>query len=360
MQNRGFWLRWALWGASCLGCERALGQSNDAFGFRAETGFLILHSEAIAPIGSAAPWGVGIDYARELDPDVHYPNCLCFPRMGFSLSYHNLDKPGILGSSFPLYGFLEPHYRLSGPWFFHLRGGMGFAYQTTPYDLETNPLNLSYSLYLNTFVQLGAGVSYRPEAHWSASLSALYNHSSNGGIQEPNKGLNYPTLALGVEYSLKPRVFKSKTELNTSPPPPKRLWTLEAFAAGKAIDETRVTYAVYGLEASYLYQFSRVSAWDAGIELLRNAAYEQVLDNAGTPSNHFEASLLAGHAFVMGKFTFSQQAGVYLYRDYAPTPDWFQRYGVNYYFWKNLSLGANIRVHGHVAEFLDVRLGWGF
>jgi len=213
---------------------------------------------------------------------------------------------------------------------------------------------------LNTFVQLGAGVSYRPEAHWSASLSALYNHSSNGGIQEPNKGLNYPTLALGVEYSLKPRVFKSKTELNTSPPPPKRLWTLEAFAAGKAIDETRVTYAVYGLEASYLYQFSRVSAWDAGIELLRNAAYEQVLDNAGTPSNHFEASLLAGHAFVMGKFTFSQQAGVYLYRDYAPTPDWFQRYGVNYYFWKNLSLGANIRVHGHVAEFLDVRLGWGF
>jgi hypothetical protein len=255
---------------------------------------------------------------------------------------------------------MEPHFRLSRPLSFFLRGGMGFAYQDTPYDEETNPLNLSYSLYFNTFVQLGLGLEYRFSQQWSTQLAVLYNHTSNGGIQEPNKGLNFPTFGLTTTYSLKPRIEPSRAELISDPPPFKRMWDLQSYFSAKAVGPNRVTYLITGLEFSYLHQFSRVSSWDAGLEWTYHGANRQLMANDTIDGSPHQLNLLAGHAFVMGKFTFSQQAGIYLYRDYENTPDWFQRYGVQYYITDHFSVGSNIRVHGHVAEFLDFRIGYVF
>lgn len=271
-----------------------------------------------------------------------------------------MDKPDILGVSVPLYGFLEPHYRLGENTFFFLRAGMGFTYQNLPFDEATNPLNLSYSRELNTFVGLGLGTEYRWSEYWGARVAFWYNHSSNGGAQEPNKGLNYPTLMFGINRSFEPLKFESRDQLSGEKKDPLRQFDLQFYMAGKAIDETRVTYAVYGIEASYLHQFSRISAWTVGFETTQNDAYAEVIRQEDLNQSAFQVNLLAGHSFVLGKFTFSQRAGVYVWRDYSNTPDWFQRYGVNYYFWKGMSFGANIRVHGHVAEFLDARIGYSF
>ena len=350
-------------GLSCLMLllgASLLAQSTPIIGLHAERGFLIIHSEDIAPIGAANPYGFGIDLSWNLDPDRHYQNCLCFPRLGLSLNYHDMDKPGILGHSIPMYGFLEPHYRIYDDLYFFLRAGMGFTYQDSPFDEQTNPLNQSYSLFWNTYVELGLGFEYRPASRWGIRSAFVYNHSSNGGIQEPNKGLNYPTWNIGVNYALRDMPLASRDKLLSTPPPPLRQWDIQLFLAGKAFDSTRNTYGVYGLELSYLHQFSRVSAWDVGMEFLQNDAYAEKLRQQGDDRSAFQVNLLAGHSFVMGKFTFSQQAGIYLWREYDNTPDWFQRYGVQYYFWRGWSAGANIRVHGHVAEFLDARIGYSF
>jgi hypothetical protein len=329
-------------------------------GSHGEYGFLILHSQDIAPIGPANPYGLGVDMSWRLDPQKHFSNCNCFPRLGVSLNYHNMDKPEVLGVSVPLYGFLEPHYRLGDNTFLFLRAGMGFTYQNLPFDEVSNPLNLSYSRKLNTFVGLGLGTEYRWDKYWGARIAFWYNHSSNGGAQEPNKGLNYPSIMLGVNRSLEPLDFPSRNQLNNTRKEPLRQIDFQLYMAGKAIDETRVTYAVYGVETSYLQQFNRISAWTVGLEATQNDAYAEVIEQNNLDQSAFEFNFLAGHSFVLGKFTFSQRAGVYLWRDYSKTPDWFQRYGVNYYIWRGFSLGANIRVHGHIAEFLDARIGYSF
>lgn len=335
-------------------------QNTPIIGLQVERGFLILHSQDIAPIGPSNPYSTGLDISWSLDPTQHYQNCQCFPRLGLSLNYVDLNKPNILGQSLPLYGFLEPHYRIWEQGFFFLRAGMGITYQNRPYHPESNPLNLSYSRHLNTYVELGLGLEYRWNDHWGLRTAFLYNHSSNGGAQEPNKGLNYPTFMIGVNRSLRPLLFPSRREVQQALPPPKRQWDVQLFLAGKAFDQTRVTYAVYGLEISYLHQFNRLSSVDLGLEYVQNDAYRALLNQEGKTLSTSEINLLFGHSFIMGKFTFSQQAGVYLWRGYAPTPDWFQRYGVQYYLWKGWSIGTNIRVHGHVAEFLDARIGYAF
>ena len=333
-------------------------QNTSLWQFKAEQGFLIQHSQDIAPIGSAQPLGLGLDWSVLLDPAKHYANCLCLPRLGLSVNYHYLDKPGILGMALPVYGFFEPHYKLGSRTAFFLRGGMGLAYQSSPYDVESNPLNLSYSLYINTFIQLGLGFEYRLSDKWRANLAFMYNHTSNGGLQEPNKGLNYPTWQIGGSYSPKGIPNIETQLLRKARPESRKHFEIQAFFAGKAIDNSRVTYLISGLELGYLHQLNRISAFDVGLEGVWHGANRQRIALLPEKQLHQQLNLLLGHAFTLGKFVFSQQAGIYVYRDFNNTPDWFQRYGLHYYVWGPLSIGTNIRVHGHVAEFLDFRVGF--
>ena len=42
------------------------------------------------------------------------------------------------------------------------------------------------------------------------TASGNYNHISNGGLKQPNKGINYPTLALGLDYIPNPILIQNR------------------------------------------------------------------------------------------------------------------------------------------------------
>lgn len=321
-------------------------------------GFVILHSQAIRPIGKSYPFAVGGEYSFWLLKDENWEDCNCFPRLGLNLSYHDFDNPHVLGFGLPLYGFIEPWYRLSTRWFFTLRGGMGYAYTSRPYDDETNPLNLSYSMYLNPYLMLGSGLAFRFSDHWRMGLQARYNHISNGGQQEPNKGINYPTANLSLSYSFEPLKFREREKLPLEEMEMQKSLISTAFIAGKSIDASRVTYAVPGAALRYSQQFGRTSAWVAGVEWIDNLAYRKRIEQEGLELSHHQVGVLAGHEFLLGNFVFSQMIGVYLYREYDIKPDWYQRYDLEWYFWKDFAAGTALKAHGHVAEFLDFRLSY--
>jgi hypothetical protein len=62
----------------------------------------------------------------------------------------------------------------------------------------------------------------------------------------------------------------------------------------------------------------------------------------------------------LGRVTFSQEFGLYYYREFRDTDDVYQRYGLTYEFVKNVFLGMNLKAHGHVADFFDFRIGYRF
>ncbi len=341
-------------------CLPARAQNLNSWELQGEYGFLFLHSEEVRPIGQSYPFGLGLSYSRWMLKEKNWKNCHCYPRWGISLNYHNYDNAEILGWGLPLYGFLEPQYRLFGNFFFTLRGGAGYTWLSNPYDSETNPLNVSYSLPLTPFVMLGTGFSWHLNPHWRVGAQLRYSHASNGGLQQPNKGLNYPTVAMGVDYSVKAADFKPRTKAPVAREDMRESLSLSAFAAGKAIDSTRVTYAVPGLELKYSRQVGRVSALVGGVEWISNLAYREVIRQYNTGEDHNQLGLLLGHEFLMGNFTFTQLAGVYLYKDFDVKPDWYQRYGLTWHPFDHFYAGSQIKVHGHVAEFLDFRLGYRY
>jgi hypothetical protein len=344
---------------SCLlGVGWLSAQNPRSIELQGDYGFLILHSQDIRPIGQSYPFGVGIDYSYWLLKEKNWKNCQCYPRVGLSLNYQNFDNSDVLGWGIPLYGFVEPWYRIRNNLFFTIRAGAGYSWLSNPYDAETNPLNLSYSLHLTPFIMVGTGLSYSFNPQWQAGVQFRYNHVSNGGMQEPNKGLNYPTGSVSLSYSWEGVEFPKRRKVPLSELSMRKSLVISAFAAGKSIDATRVTYTVPGLEIKYSQQVGRISALVGGVEWISNLAYRERIRQIQSGEDHNQLALLFGHEFLLGNFTFSQLAGVYVYKDYDVKPDWYQRYGLVWYPFDQFFLGTQIKVHGHVAEFLDFRIGY--
>ncbi len=333
-------------------------QNHSSVELNADYGEMILHSQDIRPIGPSSPFGLGLDYSYWLMKETHWQNCHCYPRAGFSLNYHNFDKPDILGYGIIGYGFLEPWYRLAPRLFFTLRGGGGYAWLSKPFNEETNPLNLSYSLHFTPYVMVGAGLALKLNSQWRLTTQLRYNHASNGGQQEPNKGLNYPTANLSLSYSWQALGLAPRPKVPLSELIMDRHLRLTPFIAGKSIDKTRVTFAVPGLEITYTHQLGRTSALSGGLEWISNLAYREKISQQGLDLDHNQLALLLGHRFLLGNFSFGQLIGVYLYRPYDIKPDWYQRYSLMWYPFKNFGLGTALKAHGHVAEFLDFRLSY--
>lgn len=319
---------------------------------------LLLHSKDIAPIGTSNPVGAGVDFYALLLRDSDWSACHCIPAFGVSLNWHSFDNPSVLGWGMPLYGYLEPRFYLGKGWTFSFRGGAGIAWLSTPFDSLSNPLNLSYSRHLNTFVMVNAGLRKDLSPQWSMHLVIQYNHTSNGGVQVPNKGLNYYGVRMGVDYTfsqlqrqVRPKVPRTQLSL-------RRSWELWGFAAGKRGINTEANYLIAGLIGQYSHQVGRISAINGGIESVYHGA--NASQSRFAEHSPLQINLLVGHSFLLGRFVFVQQAGVYLYRGINNTPDWYQRYSLQYQIAKKMWVGTGLKAHGHVAEWLEARIGYSF
>lgn len=335
-------------------------QNRHSIEFGGDYGEMILHSQDVRPMGPSSPYAFGLEYSYWLLRDESWKYCNCYPRIGVSLNYHNFDNPEVLGYGFPLYGFLEPWYRLTPKLFFTIRGAAGYSWLSNPYHSENNSNNLSYSMHFTPFIMVGTGIGYKLNNNWRISGQIRYNHASNGGIREPNKGLNYPTAHLAMSYSWNDIEFTSRKKIPLKNLEMRKYLTFTSFIAGKSIDATHVSYAVPGLEISYTQQIGRTSALTAGMEWISNFAYKKRIEKEGLDLDHNQVALLAGHRFLLGNFTFGQMIGVYLYHPYDVKPDWYQRYSLMWFPWKNFGIGTSLKAHGHVAEFLDVRLTYRY
>lgn len=331
-------------------------QNQIGIGAFGEFNNIILHSKDIAPIGPSNPVGAGLDFYALLLSDTDWSTCHCTPAFGISVNFHSFQKPNVLGWGVPLYGYLEPRFYLGKGWTFSFRGGAGIAWLSTPFDSISNPLNLSYSRFLNTFVMVNAGLRKDLSPQWSINLLAQYNHTSNGGVQMPNKGINYYGVRLGIDYTFSPlqRPVRQKIPLNQLVRT--KSWELLGFAAGKRGVNSQANYLIAGIIGQYTRQFGRISAWNSGMEITYHGANASQEKHA--QASPWQVNTLFGHSFLLGRFVFSQQAGIYLYRGINNTPDWYQRYSLNYRLYQKLWLGTSLKAHGHVAEWLEFRLGY--
>jgi hypothetical protein len=326
-------------------------------GLKLHKGSVLIHSRDLRPIKDSYPTGVELDLAWHKLSQQAWESCHCYPRLGLALTYWGYDNKDVLGQGLTGLFYMEPVFNTRGSVNYSIRAGFGLSYQNSPFDSLLNPNNLSYSTYWGFPLQLGGSVHFRIQSRWMLNASLMYNHISNGGIRQPNKGINWPSIGVGMSYYLEEFEFKERasTDWRAMGPPEKR-WDISLFLAYEEPQENLFLFSP-GLEIKWSRQFARINAYTLGGELMYDNGTGYVLETFGQAPNSIKAGLAGGHEFLLGKFLFSQQFGVYLSNPNPEHPGVYQRYGLVYRIDRTFHLGINLKAHGHVANFIDFRVG---
>ena len=286
--------------------------------------------------------------------------CNCYPRVGLLFSFFDFDNRKILGYGFNLAGFAEPFFRSHKKMSVSLRTVAGLSLDTRPYDEVSNPENLSYSFPVNGYLQLNLALHYRLSEKITMNLAANYNHISNGGFREPNKGINFPTAALGLDYTFKPRPFEDRMKHKYQGSKERR-FDLAIASFPKRIFASPAYFAIFGVSAGVSQQVGRMSALTLDAEWIWDGSLKWRMENQFDSDKDYQrGALLVGHEFLMGRFTFSQKAGIYFYDHTHYNDPVYQRYGVNFHISERLFTGIHLKAHRHVADLIEMRLGWTF
>ncbi len=329
-------------------------------GMGLHAGFIFAHNKLVQNTKGSFPRGVEADLSRQILKSPVWDECRCFPRSGLILSYFDFGNI-TLGRSFSAGIYIEPFLSVRHRVNISLKGVAGASYLSHPYHEIRNPDNNSYSTYLSVYLAFGLGASVHVSEHTSLKLSVFYNHHSNGAVREPNSGINWPAVNLHLYYALNPVPYpeKKKTPVREFLKKPLRKEIVILASRRYTGKDNKSYYLIAGAGLNMSKQISGMNALTAGIEAVADYSLRKRLEQDGRRGKSFvQAGILAGHEFLMGRFTFSQQLGVYVFNEMPYFDAVYQRYGLTLAVSRHVALGLNAKVHRHVAAFLDGRVVW--
>jgi hypothetical protein len=325
---------------------------------------ILPHYEELKKISQRNIWGFQLDFSKLFMSQKAWSNCNCYSRIGLSFNYFDYRNPEVLGHSYNMILFIEPYLNFNSRFRTSIRAGMGLNYLDQVYDEKTNPENLYYSSPISGILVLNFNLNYLIREQYQVNLGMNFNHISNGGLKMPNKGMNFPTLSLGMDYILnsQPLVSQKKQPGLKSKPfhyYGRLFWSIRTVEANEMYEEAKKL--MVGLEGGLIKGITNINGFLLGAEFSYDGSFHEISDRVQEQYSPFVASIHAGHAFVIGRFSFTQQMAYYAFRDFPSTSkSFFQRYGIFYNIGKIISLGFSMKAHGHVAEHMDVRIGVEF
>lgn len=332
-------------------------------GLHSHYGFIIPHASEVRDIAASHPWGLELDVSFHFTGRKAWQYLQGYPRLGASLAYFNFDNPEVLGNAWSLIVFAEPFLSAHKDFSFSFRLGTGISYMDTPYHPQTNPENLFYSTPISFPLVANFMANYRLNEHLLLRAGATYHHISNGGTRQPNKGINFPTITTGLNYTLRPARFPVRQGGEAIEPGDERNYLIALFgSATNSPNNPSEHIPLIGATAYVSQRVGRLSALTAGAEWVADFALrEHIREDEQEDGTDFQrGALLAGHEFRIGRIRFSQQVGIYVYAPYPAMDRLYQRYGLEYHTRNKLFFGVNLKAHRHVADFLDARIGLRF
>ena len=329
-------------------------------GLMGHYGYLLEHSKDLAPLPPSYPWGFEVDFGWQLVTEKAYRFCSCYPRVGFTANYFNFDNQAVLGNAYYLLGYVEPVFFIPRRFNLSFRIALvGVSFLDRPFNEQSNPMNLAYSTIAAFPLSLNLGLNVRATDHVNVRLALNYNHISNGGIRDPNKGLNYPTVSMGGHYTIKPVKHELKGRMRRPPPDQKNRWEIEFSNAMKnAYPKEKAQYWIFGVSTAYSRWLHRSTAISAGFhwEMDNSRRMKIVRENLGV--DHNRLSFTIGHEFWLGRVLFGQYIGVYAYDRYNVNGPWYHRHRLTVNLTKFMFVGVSLKAHKQVADYLDLRIGF--
>ncbi len=324
-------------------------------------GLILPHSSKVEHLTHTNPFGVELECAWLMLKEKNWRQCNCYSKTGVSFLYVNYNNPAIVGSSYNLIGFAEPFLIRTKNFLLSSRMGVGVSFLDHIYDELDNPENTFFSTPVSFIAHIDLNSYFKLTQQLSLMVYAKYNHISNGGIKQPNYGMNFPMFGVGINYYPSEKIiFPERIKQEFSP---KMFYNLYSFGMIKKIKEdanypetTTFNFGLYGLIGRTV---SVLNGFSLGAEYFYDAGAKEEISRAGLKDDFQKISALIGHHLLFGKFDFSQYWGTYIY---APdrTKNFYQRYSLNYQFYNHFVAGVTLKAHGDAADSFHVLAGIRF
>ncbi len=330
-------------------------------------GTIARHNPDIAHLITDHPSGVIVSMNKKTFGLKKWERVYKYPDWGASYMYQDMGNT-YLGENHGLY----VHYNM---YFFQrrlmLRTATGLAYNTKPYDPDTNFRNIAYGSHIlsTTYVLL----NYKRERifdalGFEAGLGIV--HYSNGNVHAPNKSTNTIFLNFGVNY-----LFDTKT-VNEYVPIEEDVNKVKErihynFIFRTGINENDIVES--GQFPFYTFGFyldkrlSRRNTIQLGAELLMSEALAEYIRsravggfNDGTKGDEDSkrVGVFLGHELTINKFSILTQLAYYAYYPYDFEGRLYNRFGLQYYINKNFFTSLSVRSHVAKAEMAEITLGY--
>ncbi len=328
-------------------------------------GNIIPHNKTIKHLITGHPDGVLLSFNSRTFGQKEWHQAYNFPDVGFSLHYEDL-KNSSLGEMYGLYGHYN-FYFLNRT--LQLRIAQGLAYNTNPYDRETNFRNYAYGMHLmpSTYFLL----NYDKLAIWNGlgvKAGLLFVHHSNANIKAPNTSTNTFAINAGVSYSFGEKQERITTIKDSVFNYSERIKYNIVFRGG--VNESDVIgsrqYGYYAVSAYADKRIGRYSAFQLGGDffwpkyLKEYIAYKSVSypeENIKAGTDYRKAGVFAGYELFINRFSAEAQAGAYVYAPFKEPGTLYQRVGLKYYAYKNIFAAMTLKTHGAKAEVLEFGVG---
>ncbi len=282
------------------------------------------------------------------------------PEVGVSITYFD-TKMDPTGSLF--YGLVYMQF-FPSKWKFGalaLRFGTGLTYAPRRYDKESNNLNNMMSSALSYNMQGRIGMRFNLAKSWTIHPHVVMSHSSNGSIKLPNAGINIFSAGIELGYHFgDPEISESGSDMA-----PDRSAHLNFLISG-TLKELYPTggdkYGFFTLRSYLDKPLNSVSRLLGGVEVFSNRSLKEEirrLEEIDNSTDHRRIGVFVGHELVVSRISVVVQAGRYVYRPFKEDSDadFYQRYGLKYYFLQKYFITTMLKSHGGRADNFDFGLG---
>ena len=279
--------------------------------------------------------------------------------VGYYLSLFNNDAIGMPQAIY--YFFTIPLNEQNKRWNFSYTGALGLSYNFNPYDKEVNPRNLFIGSYSNCYVNLGFIAEYTIVSKWKLFGMLGFKHFSNGAYRLPNSGINIVPFTMGVRYKFSDYDFKNnKSIVNKDYKPIGIFNIMMAVGIRDFTKEKMDEYKKMTLGFNYLRQVSYKYRMGLGVDIFFT---EKSSDNRSTVRNTTSLALVGSWEWVLTKRLYVPIGlGIYLHRnkENGEQKFYYERAGIRYVIFDNLSLGLTIKAHAGAADYFEWSISYAF
>lgn len=333
-------------------------------------GNILSHQPSVTPSITDHPEGFILSWNKKNFGKKSWEQSFNYPDVGLSFAYQNY-KNEIIGELYSLYA----HYNF---YFFNrlnknqliLRTGIGLAYNTTPYDKETNNKNVSFGTHLNssTYFKLYFQRE-RLFKNFGVNAGLTFIHASNSNFKSPNKGVNTWGVSVGLNYNLESEDEDFQThKIDKKFTQPVKYNLVFRFGANES--ELRGS----GVKPFYVFsgyadkRLTRKSTIQLGTEFFVSPFLKGYIEyyNINFPnepvassSDIYRIGIFVGHELFINKISVIVQLGYYAYYPFPYDTRYYERLGLKRYFGEKNKWFASVSLKAHAANAETVEFGFG-